>query len=102
MNNHGLRQQRLVLQRVQQPRPRSQHFFARVAYNSLDTSDTVSGPRAGHSRRRGRYRLGAPLDFHPNPHPTEIRLPDGDGTTHVFRKHRPTAPGRPPPASTTG
>jgi uncharacterized protein RhaS with RHS repeats len=33
----------------------------------------------------GPIRLGAPLDFHPNPNPTEIRLPDGDGTTHVFR-----------------
>ncbi|MGW0084406.1 golvesin C-terminal-like domain-containing protein [Streptomyces sp. NPDC003393] len=57
--------------------------FARFAYNSLDTSDTVSG--AGWSTQlAGPVRLGAPLDFHPNPHPTEIRLPDGDGTTHVF------------------
>jgi RHS repeat-associated protein len=57
--------------------------FARFAYNSLDTSDTVSG--AGWSMQlAGPVRLGAPLDFHPNPHPTEIRLPDGDGTTHVF------------------
>ncbi|MFF0558225.1 DNRLRE domain-containing protein [Streptomyces sp. NPDC004266] len=59
--------------------------FARFAYNSLDTSDTVSGP--GWSfQAAGPVRLGAPLDFRPNPHPTEIRLPDGDGTTHVFRK----------------
>ncbi|WP_245180421.1 golvesin C-terminal-like domain-containing protein [Streptomyces montanisoli] len=57
--------------------------FARLAYNSLDTSDTVSG--AGWSMQlAGPIRLGAPLDFHPNPHPTEIRLADGDGTTHVF------------------
>ncbi|MEV0633920.1 DNRLRE domain-containing protein [Streptomyces sp. NPDC050619] len=57
--------------------------FARFSYNSLDTSDTVSG--AGWSAQlAGPIRLGAPLDFHPNPNPTEIRLPDGDGTTHVF------------------
>ncbi|MFF5919869.1 DNRLRE domain-containing protein [Streptomyces flavochromogenes] len=59
--------------------------FARFAYNSLDTSDTVSGP--GWSfQAAGPVRLGAPLEFHPKPHPTEIRLPDGDGTTHVFRE----------------
>lgn len=59
--------------------------FARFAYNSLDTSDTVSGP--GWSfQAAGPIRLGAPLEFHPKPHPTEIRLPDGDGTTHVFRE----------------
>nr|WP_309504752.1 DNRLRE domain-containing protein [Streptomyces sp. KM273126] len=58
--------------------------FARFAYNSLDTSDTVSG--AGWSAQlAGPIRLGAPLEFHPKPNPTEIRLPDGDGTTHVFR-----------------
>ncbi|WP_446473716.1 golvesin C-terminal-like domain-containing protein [[Kitasatospora] papulosa] len=58
--------------------------FARFAYNSLDTSDTVSGP--GWSfQAAGPVRLGAPLEFHPKPNPTEIRLPDGDGTTHVFR-----------------
>ncbi|MEV0775967.1 DNRLRE domain-containing protein [Streptomyces sp. NPDC050428] len=59
--------------------------FARFAYNSLDTSDTVSG-HGWSMQAAGPIRLGAPLDFHPNPNPTEIRLPDGDGTTHVFRK----------------
>ncbi|ELS57411.1 putative Mucin-2 [Streptomyces viridochromogenes Tue57] len=61
--------------------------FARFAYNSLDTSDTVTG--AGWTAQlAGPIRLGAALDFHPNPNAnaTEIRLPDGDGTTHVFRK----------------
>ncbi|WP_326793383.1 DNRLRE domain-containing protein [Streptomyces sp. NBC_00841] len=63
---------------------RGLNTFFRLAYNSLDTSDTVSG--AGWSMQAaGPIRLGAPLDFHPNPNPTEVRLPDGDGTTHVFR-----------------
>ncbi|MET7712562.1 DNRLRE domain-containing protein [Streptomyces sp. NPDC005407] len=59
--------------------------FARFAYNSQDTSDTVAG-HGWSFQAAGPIRLGAPLDFHPNPNPTEIRLPDGDGTTHVFRK----------------
>ncbi|MGW0121499.1 golvesin C-terminal-like domain-containing protein [Streptomyces sp. NPDC003327] len=59
--------------------------FARFAYNSLDTSDTVSG-HGWSFQAAGPIRLGAPLEFHPKPNPTEIRLPDGDGTTHVFRK----------------
>ncbi|MEV5969664.1 DNRLRE domain-containing protein [Streptomyces sp. NPDC051921] len=59
--------------------------FARFAYNSLDTSDTVSG-HGWSFQAAGPIRLGAPLEFHPKPHPTEIRLPDGDGTTHVFRE----------------
>ncbi|MEU4065656.1 DNRLRE domain-containing protein [Streptomyces wedmorensis] len=58
--------------------------FARFAYNSLDTSDTVSG-HGWSFQLSGPIRLGAPLEFHPKPDPTEIRLPDGDGTTHVFR-----------------
>ncbi|UYQ60705.1 DNRLRE domain-containing protein [Streptomyces peucetius] len=58
--------------------------FARFAYNSQDTSDTVAG-HGWSFQAAGPIRLGAPLDFHPNPNPTEIRLPDGDGTTHVFR-----------------
>ncbi|MEU7036169.1 DNRLRE domain-containing protein [Streptomyces sp. NPDC046237] len=58
--------------------------FARFAYNSLDTSDTVAG-HGWSFQTSGPIRMGAPLDFHPNPNPTEIRLPDGDGTTHVFR-----------------
>ncbi|MCX4536764.1 DNRLRE domain-containing protein [Streptomyces sp. NBC_00841] len=64
---------------------RGLNTFARFAYNSLDTSDTVLG--AGWSAQAaGPIRMGAPLDFHPNPNPTEIRLPDGDGTTHIFSK----------------
>ncbi|TQK52322.1 RHS repeat-associated protein [Streptomyces sp. SLBN-118] len=63
---------------------RGVNTFARFAYNSLDTSDTVLG--AGWSGQgSGPIRLGAPLDFHPNPNPTEVKLPDGDGTTHIFR-----------------
>ncbi|MFG2357560.1 DNRLRE domain-containing protein [Streptomyces sp. NPDC048521] len=63
--------------------------FARFAYNSLDTDNTMGGAGAGWSAQvGGPIRLGAQLDFHPNPvqNATEIRLPDGDGTTHVFTK----------------
>ncbi|MFF8946990.1 DNRLRE domain-containing protein [Streptomyces sp. NPDC014864] len=63
--------------------------FARLAYNSLDTDNTTGGTGAGWSAQMGGpIRLGAQLDFHPNPvqNATEIRLPDGDGTTHVFTK----------------
>ncbi|MEU0680334.1 hypothetical protein [Streptomyces albogriseolus] len=64
---------------------RGLNTFARLGYNILDTSDTVLG--AGWSAQvSGPTRLGAPLDFHPNPNPTEVRLPDGDGTTHVFHQ----------------
>ncbi|CAL9566122.1 hypothetical protein SUDANB176_04742 [Streptomyces sp. enrichment culture] len=64
---------------------RGLNTFVRLSYNSLDTSDTVMG-HGWSGQFSGPIRLGAPLDFHPNPNPTEIRLPDGDGTTHVFRK----------------
>ncbi|MFF2191105.1 DNRLRE domain-containing protein [Streptomyces sp. NPDC058155] len=64
---------------------RGLNTFARLAYNTQDTSDTVAG-HGWSMQAAGPLRLGAPLDFHPNPSPTEIRLPDGDGTTHVFRK----------------
>ncbi|MGW0886121.1 golvesin C-terminal-like domain-containing protein [Streptomyces sp. NPDC002671] len=61
--------------------------FARFAYNSLDTDNPTGGAGAGWSMQvGGPIRLGAALDFHPNPNPTEIRLPDGDGTTHTFTK----------------
>ncbi|MEU9702615.1 DNRLRE domain-containing protein [Streptomyces sp. NPDC047981] len=63
---------------------RGLNTFARLAYNSLDTSDTVLG-HGWSAQVSGPTRLGAPLDFHPNPNPTEVRLPDGDGTTHTFR-----------------
>ncbi|MEV3993747.1 DNRLRE domain-containing protein, partial [Streptomyces sp. NPDC049837] len=59
--------------------------FARFSYNTLDTSDTVLG-HGWSGQLAGPVRLGARLEFHPKPHPTEIKLPDGDGTTHVFRK----------------
>ncbi|MFG2886299.1 DNRLRE domain-containing protein [Streptomyces sp. NPDC048297] len=63
--------------------------FARFSYNSLDTDNPNGGAGAGWSAQLGGpIRLGAALDFHPNPvqNATEIRLPDGDGTTHVFTK----------------
>ncbi|MGP3634421.1 golvesin C-terminal-like domain-containing protein [Streptomyces sp. 24-1644] len=59
--------------------------FARFAYNSLDTSDTVMG-HGWSAQAASPLRLGAALDFHPNPNPREVTLPDGDGTSHIFRK----------------
>ncbi|MFE6588866.1 DNRLRE domain-containing protein [Streptomyces sp. NPDC057781] len=59
--------------------------FARFAYNSQDTSDTVLG-HGWSAQLAMPLRLGAAMDFHPNPNPTEVTLPDGDGTAHVFRK----------------
>jgi YD repeat-containing protein len=57
--------------------------FVRLAYNSLDTSDTVAG--YGWSLQTSSLmRLGTPLDFHPNPNPTTVTLTDGDGTSHWF------------------
>jgi RHS repeat-associated protein len=57
--------------------------FLRMSYNSLDTSDTVSG--FGWSMQASSLmRLGMPLDFHPNPNPTTVTLTDGDGTSHIF------------------
>ncbi|WP_137815314.1 DNRLRE domain-containing protein, partial [Gandjariella thermophila] len=57
--------------------------FARMSYNSLDTTDSTAG--FGWSVQLSTpTRLGTPLDFHPNPNPTEITFVDGDGTSHVF------------------
>ena len=57
--------------------------FLRMAYNSLDTSDSAMG--FGWSLQASSVmRLGSPLDFHPNPNPTQVTLTDGDGTSHFF------------------
>ncbi|WP_079138539.1 DNRLRE domain-containing protein [Actinacidiphila rubida] len=59
--------------------------FVRFAYNSLDTSDTVMGP-GWSPQASAPVRLGAALDFHPNPNPTTVTLVDGDGTSSVFTR----------------
>ncbi|MFP8959934.1 DNRLRE domain-containing protein [Streptomyces nanhaiensis] len=59
--------------------------FARFSYNSQDTSDTVLG-HGWSAQLAAPIRSGAALDFHPNPDPTTVTLPDGDGTAHTFRK----------------
>ncbi|WP_157745880.1 golvesin C-terminal-like domain-containing protein [Micromonospora purpureochromogenes] len=57
--------------------------FVRLAYNSLDTSDSVAG--YGWSlQASSMMRLGTPLDFHPNPNPRKVTFTDGDGTSHRF------------------
>jgi hypothetical protein len=59
--------------------------FVRLAYNSMDTTDSVM--RFGWSLQASTLmRLGTPLDFHPNPNPnpTTVTLTDGDGTGHWF------------------
>ena len=57
--------------------------FVRMAYNSLDTSDSSMG--FGWSLEASTVtRLGTPLDFNLPFHPTEITLTDGDGTSHLF------------------
>ncbi|MEQ4207913.1 DNRLRE domain-containing protein [Actinopolymorpha sp. B9G3] len=68
---------------------RGLNTFLRLAYNSLDTSDTMAG--FGWSLQPAApTRLGTPLDFHPNPNPTKVTMTDGDGTSHVFRWDAPT------------
>jgi len=57
--------------------------FVRMSYNSLDTTDSVVG--GGWTVQASTpTRLGSPLDFHPNPRPTEVTFTDGTGTSHVF------------------
>ncbi len=57
--------------------------FVRMAYNSMDTSNSAMG--FGWSLQTSTLmRLGTALDFHPNPNPTRVTLTDGDGTGHWF------------------
>ena len=69
--------------------------FVRVAYNSLDTSDSAMGQGWSISAS-SLMRLGTPLDLHPpgQDWPTDVTLTDGDGTSHLFtlNKHGSTDP----------
>jgi RHS repeat-associated protein len=60
--------------------------FVRMAYNSMDTSESSMG--FGWSLQASTLqRLGTPLDFLPNKNPTTVKLTDGDGTSHLFTKN---------------
>jgi len=70
--------------------------FVRLAYNSMDTSDSSMG--FGWSLQTSTLmRLGTPLDFHPNPTPTTVTLTDGDGTSHWFTWNSTTSQWQSPP-----
>jgi hypothetical protein len=72
--------------------------FLRLAYNSMDTSDSSMG--FGWSLQASTLmRLGTPLDFHPNPQSqsTTATLTDGDGTTHTFTRTDANSPWVSPP-----
>ncbi|MGP3921550.1 DNRLRE domain-containing protein, partial [Nonomuraea sp. 10N515B] len=64
---------------------RGPQTFARMTYNSLDTSTASLG--YGWSLQTSTLaKLGSQLQFHPpgQKWPTQVRLTDGDGTTHVW------------------
>ncbi|GGO71486.1 DNRLRE domain-containing protein [Nonomuraea cavernae] len=64
---------------------RGAQTFARMTYNSLDTSAASLG--YGWSLQTSTLtKLGSQLQFHPpgQDWPSQVRLTDGDGTTHVW------------------
>ncbi|GGP16474.1 DNRLRE domain-containing protein [Nonomuraea glycinis] len=64
---------------------RGAQTFARMTYNSLDTSTASLG--YGWSLQTSTLaKLGSQLQFHPpgQEWPSQVRLTDGDGTTHVW------------------
>lgn len=70
--------------------------FVRMAYNSMDTSSSAIG--SGWSLQASTLqRLGTPLDFLPNSHPTTAELTDGDGTSHLFTLDSSTGQWQSPP-----
>ncbi len=55
----------------------------RLNYNSLSTFDTGTG--FGWSMEASApIRVGQPMEFHPNPHPTEVVMVDGTGNAHKW------------------
>ncbi|MEV4354210.1 DNRLRE domain-containing protein [Nonomuraea sp. NPDC049625] len=70
---------------------RGAQTFVRMTYNSLDTSASSMG--YGWSLQTSTLqRLGSQLHLHPpgQPWPEQVRLTDGDGTTHVWLRDPPT------------
>jgi RHS repeat-associated protein len=65
---------------------RGPRTFVRMTYNSLDTSAAAMG--FGWSLQTSTIqRLGSQLSFHPpgQKFPSQVRMVDGDGTTHVWQ-----------------
>ena len=65
--------------------------FLRLSYNSLDTSDTTTGP--GWSFQASTpARLGQALYPHPQQNPTTVALKDGTGNAHLWTLNTSTTP----------
>jgi len=65
--------------------------FLRLNYNSLDTTDTTTGP--GWSFQASTpTRLGQALYWQPQQHPTTLAMKDGTGNAHLWTLNTATSP----------